>query len=222
LNYAKAWSAGAGIALAALLTAALPPANAAVVVGNAWDFAASLDGKPIGEHRFGITVAGHRRTVVSEADFAVKFLGITAYRYHHKAVEQWRGDCLDGLVATTQDGGKSSSVHAEADGGSGLEVSVDSAAAQPMAGCVMSFAYWNPAIRAQTRLLNAQTGRLETIQVERVGDAPIDVRGQAMTATQWRITGATQPIDVWYSAQGEWVGLDSTVEGGRKLSYRLK
>jgi hypothetical protein len=31
-----------------------------------------------------------------------------------------------------------------------------------------------------------------------------------------------QPIDVWYSQQGEWVGLDSTVGGSRKLSHRLK
>jgi hypothetical protein len=219
LNHAKAW-AGAGIAFA-LLVAALPHADAAVV-GNGWDFAASLDGKPIGEHRFSITVTGDQRTVVSEADFVVKFLGITAYRYHHKAVEQWRGDCLDGLVASTEDGGKTSRVRAAADGGNGLEVSVDTAAAQRMAGCVMSFAYWNPAIRAQTQLLNAQTGRLEAVQIERVGDATIDVRGQAVTATQWRITGAAQPIDVWYSVRGEWVGLDSTVAGGRELSYRLK
>jgi hypothetical protein len=29
-------------------------------------------------------------------------------------------------------------------------------------------------------------------------------------------------VDVWYSADGDWVGLDSTVAGGRQLSYRLE
>lgn len=43
-----------------------------------------------------------------------------------------------------------------------------------------------------------------------------------VAAMRWRIEGPAQPIDVWYSAEGEWLGLDSTVDGGRKLPYRLK
>ena len=58
--------------------------------------------------------------------------------------------------------------------------------------------------------------------MSRQGNDTIDVRGQPTTATRWRITGPARPVDVWYSAQGEWIGLDSTVAGGRKLSYRLK
>jgi hypothetical protein len=48
------------------------------------------------------------------------------------------------------------------------------------------------------------------------------VRGLPTAATRWRITGPAQPIDIWYSLQGDWVGLDSTVAGGRQLSYRLE
>ena len=40
-------------------------------------------------------------------------------------------------------------------------------------------------------------------------------------ARRWRITGAGAPLDVWYSAEGEWLGLDASVAGGRKLSYRF-
>ncbi|WP_368671230.1 hypothetical protein [Achromobacter xylosoxidans] len=49
------------------------------------------------------------------------------------------------------------------------------------------------------------------------------MRGQPRAATRWRIAGPRHPIDVWYAAgSGEWVGLDSTVRGGRRLSYRLQ
>jgi hypothetical protein len=192
--------------LVVLVGLAAPCADAHVA--REWNFRALLDDKPIGTHHFSLDDgAGGDRTLVSEADFAVKFLGLTAYRYHHHATEQWRGDCLAGIAATTNDDGKVSDVHLGAEG---------------LSGCVMSFAYWNPRIQGQTQLLNAQTGKIETVQVSRVGPGTLTVHGTPMPAVRWRITGAEHPIDVWYSTQGDWVGLDSTVDGGRKLSYRLQ
>lgn len=201
------------------LLAGVPLLAAATEPGE-WDFTASLNGTPIGEHRFSVTAAGDERRVVSEANFTVKLLGITAYRYRHKAVEQWRGDCLTGLIATTDEDGKSSEVRAGVDGG-GLKV-VTSSAENTLPGCVMTFAYWNPALRTKTRLLNAQTGVPENVRVSPMGSAAIEVRGLPVMATRWRISGPAAPIDVWYSAQGEWVGLDSALGAGRTLSYRLK
>jgi hypothetical protein len=49
---------------------------------------------------------------------------------------------------------------------------------QALEGCVMSFAYWNPAIRTQAKLLNAQSGKLEAVQVSRAGSGTVEVRGQ--------------------------------------------
>ena len=185
-----------------------------------WNFRALLDGKPIGQHRFNVSGQGEDREVTSEATFAVKFLGVTAYRYHHQATERWRNGCLSGLASTTDDDGKASSVRAESQGD---ELTVQtSPVTQSHKGCVMTFAYWNPAIQARTRLLNVQTGQLETVQIQRVGAGSIEVRGKPVPATAYRITGPAQPIELWYSAQGDWIGLDSSVSGGRKLSYRLQ
>ncbi len=172
-----------------------------------WNFRALLDDRPIGTHRFSLSTQGDERTLRSEASFAVRFLGFTAYRYHHTATEHWRGDCLNELDAATDDGGKASKVHLAADA---------------LKGCAMSFAYWNPLIQTQTRLLNAQTGQFESVQVSRIGPGTLDVRGTPTPAMRWRITGPANPIDVWYSAQGDWIGLDSTVTGGRRLSYRIE
>lgn len=191
--------------------ALLATALAAVADDNQWNFTALLDGKPIGEHRFSVQGPGPQRRVRSEADFSVRLLGVVVYRYRHRADESWRGDCLTGLQASTDDDGDIRWVR------------LGEAFGTPLAGCVMSFAYWNTAIRGQTRLLNAQTGEVETVQLRRLGDRTIEVRGSPMAATRWRISGTAQPIDIWYSvASDEWVGLDSTVRGGRQLSYRLK
>ena len=198
-------------ALATLLAAgaAVCPAAANEPPDIVWNFRATLDGEPIGTHRFSISTQGDERTLVSEANLAVKFLGLTVYRYRHKATEHWLGDCLRALSATTDDDGKLSSVRSAQE------------------GCVMSYAYWNPAMRAQTRLLNAQTGQLDAVTIVRVDRAVApQPPGLPANAMQFRINGQTngqtQPIDVWYSAQGAWIGLDASVRGGRTLSYRLQ
>lgn len=200
-------------AVAALLLAA-PAAWA-----TALDFSVLLDGKPIGEHRFRIEGTDDR-TVTSEADFRVTLLGLTVYRYRHRAQEQWRGGCLQQLTATTDDDGTASQVQAHLRGGA-LEVSTG-ARTESLPGCVMSFAYWSPAIRTQSRLLNTQTGAYEAVQIRRTGNGEVQVRGQTLAAERWRIEGPEQPIDLWYLPGGEWVGLDSVVGGGRQLSYRLR
>ncbi|MCR6476586.1 DUF6134 family protein [Variovorax sp. ZS18.2.2] len=186
-----------------------------------WNFRVLLDDSPIGEHRFVLTASGEERRLASEAAFAVKLLGVTVYRYRHSATEQWRGDCLRQLASKTDDDGTPEKVDASATGDNALTVTT-AKGTQSLDGCVMSFAYWNLAIRKQERLLNAQTGKLEAVQVSRAGSGTVDVRGQQVAATRWRIVTPAQPIDIWYSAEGEWIALDSTVSGGRKLSYRLK
>ena len=183
-------------------------------------FKAFLDDKPIGEHRFTVATQGGNRAVTSEADFAVKFIGITAYHYHHHADEQWAGECLSGLTSRTDDDGKAASVKLVKAGDANEITTNAGTISEP--GCLMTYAYWNPAMREQKRLLNPQTGRVDSVRVEKVGSGEIPVAGREVAATDWRITGGESPIDIWISQQGDWIGLDSMVSNGRhKLSYRL-
>ena len=183
-------------------------------------FKAWLDGKPIGEHRFTVVTDGATRQVASEADFSVKFLGFTAFHYRHHAEEQWAGECVAGLASSTDDDGKPASVKLVKTGDANEIVTRAGKKSEP--GCLMTYAYWNPAMREQKRLLNPQTGQVDSVTVERVGSANVAVGGKDVAAADWRITGGESPVDVWISGQGEWIGLDSMVGNGRhKLTYRL-
>lgn len=201
------------------LGATISPAHAADAT-RTWAFKALLDDKPIGEHRFVVASAGGTRKVTSEADFAVKIIGITAYHYHHHAEEQWAGDCLAGLASSTDDDGKPASVKLvkTAD----VNQITTNARKESEPGCLMTFAYWNPAMREHKRLLDPQTGQVDAVKVERVGSGSVTAGGKDVAATDWRVTGGASPIDVWISEQGDWVGLDSMVSNGKhKLTYRL-
>ncbi len=205
-------------ALAAPAVALAVPVVGAPASGE-WAFRVLLDDKPIGEHRFTLSTQGEQRQLRSVASFDVKFLGFSAYRYRLDVTEQWQGDCLTSLSATTDDDGQRSSVKARSDGDNKLRIA-SPAGEQAVDGCLMSFAYWNPALRSQTRLLDPQTGRLESVRIAVVGQETIPLRGQPTPATRVRIDGPKQPIDIWYSEQGDWLALQSTVAGGRKLVYR--
>ena len=195
-------------------------AGAAAAQSRVWDFQAFLDDKPIGHHRFTLSAQGDTRELKSETRFVVKLLFLTAYRYTHDAVEHWRGDCLERLRAQTDDNGEQSTVEASA---AGDQLTVNTGKARStVAGCIMSFAYWNPQMLRQTQLLNAQTGTLDQARIVDLGSETIAVRGAPVTAKRYRITGPKNPIDLWYSAGDDWLALESTVAGGRRLRYALK
>ncbi len=209
--------------LAAVLAAATPsPAGAAT---TDWNFTVRLDGRPIGAHRFELdSSADGSRTVVSSARFAVKLLGLTVYRYQHSAQERWEGECLNSLSARTDDDGDVTEVTGRRVAGEFkvLARHASNPVHAEVQGCLMSFAYWDPAqLARQQRLLDPGTGRIEAVSVTAMPATTIMVRGMSTAVTGLRISGLKHPIDAWY-ADGRWVGLDSAADGGRKLTYRLQ
>ncbi len=186
-----------------------------------WSFRVFLDDKPIGTHIFTLRELDTVRELRSEARFAVTFLGLSLYRYEHLAVERWRGDCLLSLEARTNDDGVRKTVQARLEGTS---LTVDANGRQEqLPGCLKSFAYWNPAILAADRLLNAQTGRLELVSIQAQGpDQITNAKGRPSQANRYQIVGPEQPITLWYDTASRWVGLESKVGGGRRLTYRLE
>ena len=199
--------------LACLVVGALPAAHAGM---QAWSFRVLLDGREIGQHRFILQGTAAQREVRSTAQFDVKVLLVPLYRYRHEAVEQWVGNCLQSLTSRTETNGEREEMRAAARG-DGLVVEA-AGASREHAGCVMSFAYWDPQILAARHLLNSQTGELVPVNVTSHGDEMLTVLGQPESARHYRISGSRLQIDLWY-AGNQWVALESIAQGGRRLRY---
>jgi hypothetical protein len=205
----------ATIALLLALGLGSLPARAEV---RDWNFRVLLDGREIGTHRFMLTTEGEHRELISQAKFDVRVLFFNAYSYRHEAREAWEGGCLRSLNATTLTNGRRESVRAEPNGSSMVVVREHSS--EEHQGCVMSFAYWNPAILATRKLLNSQTGELLPVSVLSRGTESVRVRGRNVLADRYRIDGPELHIDLWYAGQ-DWVALEAPAEGGRHLRYEL-
>lgn len=204
---------GAALALFAGSTVAAPRAET-------WNFTVYLDDERVGYHRFTLTESGTDRALRSEARFDVKILMINAYSYAHQADETWRGDCLAGIKASTDDNGDRSSLSgAVRDGGFRLQ---RDGAALDLPSCVMTFAYWNPLMREQRRLLNPQNGKYQDVRIESRGTDRIPVRGQALAARHYALDAGEFKIDLWYADGERWVALDSRLENGHTLRYRIE
>ena len=209
--------AALALAVAAMFTAA--PSAAREIATREWNFAVSLDGRPIGEHRFTLHDRGETRELRSEALFNVRFLFINAYRYEHSAREQWQGDCLQSVDARTDANGKPLLVEGERENGA-FRTRTGSTDVLPD-DCVQTFAYWNPSILDARRLLNPQTGEYLDVKVLLMGREVIG--GQQ--ADPYRLIGksdAPLQIDLWYTPARDWVALESLTPEGRRLHYKRK
>lgn len=203
------------------IAAALPGGQLAYAADadNEWQFRVLLDGSPIGTHSFEIKDSGARRVLESEANFEVKFLFFSAYRYQHSNTEEWSDGCLREIDAKTVTNGKQQKVIGQQLGDQFVVQNPAEKGALP--SCVMTFAYWNPDILKQPRLLNPQTGEYLEVNVESLGTDTIAVRGEQRPAQRFRLTAKNTDLEVWYSMNNEWLALESLAKGGRKIRYEL-
>lgn len=185
-----------------------------------WRFKVSLDGNEIGYHNFTITRNGNQETVTIEANFIVKILLITAYTYNHKNTEVWQDGCLQSIASNTDDDGNTFWVNGIRKGAA-FEVKTKSGN-NLLDGCVMTFAYWNPAMLKQARLLNSQNGVYPQVTIQSKGQETITVRDQNVQADAYTISGnGFDTIELWYSPSGEWLRLASTTAKGYRITYDL-
>lgn len=192
---------------------------ASPAIADKWNFNVFLDGKKVGTHLFEVVDANDQRHVQSTANFEVKILFFSAYKYEHTNTERWADNCLLTFDANTKVNGKPTAVSG-ATGEDGFLVE-KFGGQELLPDCVMSFAYWNPAFLLEKRLLNPQTGEFLDVEVELMGTEDLEVRGEQVAAERYKITAQGIDLLVWYSSNNEWLGLESIAEKGRIIRYEL-
>jgi hypothetical protein len=186
---------------------------------TAWKFKVYLDDSQIGHHNFYLAKDNDTLLLTTEADFTVKFLVFTAYRYQHSNREVWQNNCLQEIESTTNANGTPFSVSGSRDD-EGFTVETNQFR-DDLGHCVKTFAYWDPEILNESKLLNSQTGELLPISVDPAAEEIIEVKGQEIPAMRYHLVAKGMELDIWYSTDRQWLALESTVKGGRKLRYEL-
>lgn len=188
---------------------------------KSWDFEVFLNDEKIGDHQFVIKNDGESEKVFVKARFNVKFLFFTAYQYEHSNIESWKNGCLSSLQSVTDDNGDQFTVNANKLQ-SKLSVVVNNISTQIDDECIRTFAYWDQTILESSKLLNSQNGKYMPVDVVNVGLTNYKMNDSSVPANHYKVISEKFTVDLWYSDQGDWLGLASTTEDGHRLNYRLR
>jgi hypothetical protein len=202
-----------------LLIIAAFAGNVSATENREWSFRVLLDGKDVGNQHFVVTNEDGRTRLETQADFKVKFLFATVYRYMHQNVETWEGDCLTEIQSTTDMNGIPYSVNGQQRDGF-FEV-VGDGQAEMLPECVMSFAYWNPSFLEHGKLLNSQNGEYLDVEISSPEPDFRTIRGKKVPALKYRLSARELDLQLWYSTDNQWIALESKTKGNRVLSYEL-
>ncbi len=178
-----------------------------------WEFDAFLGKKNIGAHRFEVIRSRDQIAAKSSASFEYKVLKIPLFKYEHSVIEVYNSEsCLENISSETTTNSKRIELVGEKQGDKFLVRGNREYVLE--IGCLMPFAYWSPNLLDQKLLLNGQTGALVDIRIS-PGEALDRVRN-------YLLSGENLDIELFYSEEGKWVGLQSKLPFGRTLKYSLK
>ena len=193
------------------------------IFAKEWVFDVYLNKAKMGTHTF---VLSDTNMMTSSAKFKVKVLFINAYSYNHVSKEQWQDGCLNSIEAKTTENKVNTKVSGKLEG-SDFNININDKQNQALPACVMTFAYWNPKILTQSKLLNPQNAEYLNTNIKQLGTETIEVKGKPTETAHYLLQGLSEGkvklnIDLWYDQNKNWVALQSTTPEGYKVSYKLK
>lgn len=181
------------------------------------EFELLRNGHPDGRHVITVASAAGGVSVRSQIDIAVRIGPITAYSFQQRCNESWSANALSALTCTTDKNGRRTNVSARR-AGAALEVTGASGAnAFPLTALPTS--WWVRPPTNTRAMIDTQTGRPINVRVEHVGRETVQIAGRSVQADHIRVIG-TLTADLWYDAQGRWIGCAFTMRGQR-IQYRL-
>ena len=195
----------------------------ALVISNStyaeeWNFDAILNDKVIGQHTF---IYEDEKTI-SNANFKFEYLFMD-FIYQHKSTETWQEGCLKTISSKTDDDGDLYEVSGHIGTDRFLVTTNNKTSELP--SCVMTFAYGNPKILEQKKLMNSQSGEYLDVDIQFIREENHIVKGEDILTDLWRIEANIDDgdllIHLWYDKNMNWVSLKSQTPIGDML-YKLK
>jgi len=157
---------------------------------DGWRFDVLRHEDVIGEHVFTFSQDGQDFVVEVAIDIAVGMLGITLFRFTHRAEEVWRDGRLQSLVTTTDDDGTPWSVEARRRDGA-LRGWVNGEDIDVPGGAIPASLWHRDTTRAPA-LLDTIDGRKKAVVSQALGEEAVPVGEREAAADHFRLTGQLQ------------------------------
>lgn len=180
-------------------------------------FDVTRNGQPFGQHTITVSNAGDSLRAQSRVALRANAGPITVFRLEQTCSETWANGVLSRLNCSTLKDGRRTQVSAELQNGRLRVTGAEGENFFP-AG-VLPTSWWTRPPAGSRTLLNTENGEPMPARVTNMGRETIEVGGQRIQADRIRVQGSIT-ADLWYDAQGRWVGCTFTARGQR-VEYRL-
>lgn len=162
-----------------------------------WRFLVLRHGNVIGEHLFTFSRRDGDFVVEVAIDIAVDLLGITVFRFTHRAEEVWRKGWLQALTSATDDDGRLWRVRAERRDGA-LRGQVNDVGFD-VSGFVVPASLWHRDTTKSQALLDTIDARVKVVRAKALGEERVEADGSTVEAKHYSLTGQIER-EVWYDA----------------------
>lgn len=181
------------------------------------EFNIRVDGKHAGDYRMTIRDEDGSVTLAAQADVRFRYF-LYNYVYQYRGNEVWKDGKLQRLDSNTKDDKKQFQVTAWSDGQTlHIKSNGEERTTRPD---VWTSTYWRlPDARFRTQpvpLIDVDTGKDVRAALHYVGINSVNVNGQALNCTHYRVSGAVQ-VELWYDSYDRLVRQESIEEGHRTL-----
>lgn len=209
-------AAALSAALAAAPAWAEAPPDPLPLYGQEIVFSVWRSGSEIGRHRVLFARDDGALVVRSLLDLAVKFLGVTVYRYKYAAQEIWRDGSLVRLESSVDDNGKPAAVEAKAERD---KLAVTGPEGRALIDApVLPSTHWDAQVIGADRILNTLDGKLDRIRLVPEGVETVPTGNGPRPATHYVWSGDIK-AESWYDAAGHWLKLRFNGKDGTPIEY---
>lgn len=179
-------------------------------------FAVMRNDDRIGTNTIKTEDVGKETVVETVTHVAVKLFFVTVYRFDQTETEHWSNGHFLAMSSITNDNGKLHKASA-ASAGDGVIVEGDGFR-NTITSPIFPGSLWNPAVLAQSQVLNPSDGHVMAMKISDRGDDNVNLDGRQVRARHYVITSNFSQ-DAWYDAQHQLLKVQMRAPDGSTIQY---
>jgi hypothetical protein len=195
---------------AALLATGAPAANGR---DRGLGFDVMWRGSKVGRHEVRILETAEGLTVATTVDITIRLAFVTIARFSQTADDLWQDGVLVRSRAQTNEDGEVTTLAATRDGDALLVEGASGTHRYPL-GTMTDLCIWNPAIAAESRIVDTRTGRLDGFEILEKAAETLALDGRQVSAQRvgFRVDDGRRGR-LWFDTGGLWLKAELETRG---------
>lgn len=192
--------------------------NAAALYDAQTTYSIYRKGKTIGQHSLNFKTSNTQVQVAIESKISISVLKIPVFKFRYVSDEVWQDNQLISVNSTTTTNKEIEKATLTNSGNSSTLVSNDTSEQVPLINFASN--HWHMGAVDQSVLFNTVKGTLANVNVQRIDNESLQIRGTTLSVTHIKYSGDIV-AEAWYDKNSRWVKLEFLGSDGSRITYLI-